>query len=57
MENDQTTNECESCLENGEHVPATGHCKNPDYSGYNLCDECAAEYDSRPHGIIEASTE
>lgn len=41
---------CESCNER----PSTGHCQNPDYVGYNLCDECMAEYDSRPHGIIEA---
>jgi len=41
---------CEAC----EVKPATGRCQNPDYSGYELCDECIREYDSRPHGIIEA---
>lgn len=41
-------NECESCAENGEHgVPAVGHSKNPDWSGYNLCQECIDEYDRR----------
>lgn len=39
--------ECESCLENGTHTPATTHSKNPDYIGYDLCGSCAAEYDSR----------
>jgi len=39
---------CESCNEK----PATGHCQNPDFSGYELCDECITEYDTRPHGVI-----
>lgn len=40
--------ECESCAENGTHgVPATGHSTNPEWSGYNLCDECQAEYNGR----------
>ena len=40
--------ECESCAATGEHgVPATTHSTNPDWSGYNLCQECANEYDSR----------
>lgn len=38
---------CESCLEGGIKTPATGHSKNPDWSGYNLCDKCITEYDSR----------
>lgn len=38
---------CESCLVAGEHVPATTRSVNPDYAGYVLCQECAAEYDSR----------
>ncbi len=46
----EETKICESCNEK----PATGHCKNPDYSGYCLCDECITEYDSRPSGVIEA---
>jgi hypothetical protein len=42
--------ECESCAEGGQHgVPATCHSSNPDWSGYDLCDECRAEYDSREH--------
>jgi hypothetical protein len=39
--------ECDSCLESGEHTPATTTSTNPDYSGYELCAECVAEYDSR----------
>jgi hypothetical protein len=31
-----------------EEVPATTRSVNPDWSGYDLCDECAAEYDARP---------
>jgi len=41
--------ECDSCRETGIHTPATGHSTNPDWSGYDLCDECRAEYDSRPY--------
>ncbi len=41
------TVECESCLENSEHKPATTKSVNPEFSGYALCAECAAEYDSR----------
>jgi len=45
MEIDQ---ECESHANSGEHnAPAVGHCRNPDYSGYWLCQECIDEYDSR----------
>ena len=41
--------ECESCAEIGKHgVPATGRSTNPGWIGYWLCDECRAEYDSRP---------
>jgi len=40
--------ECESCAATGEHgVPATTHSTNPDWSGYNLCQQCANEYDGR----------
>lgn len=35
---------CESCHER----PATTHSTNPDWRGYELCAECAAEYDKRP---------
>jgi hypothetical protein len=31
----------------GIETPATTHSRNPDYYGYELCEECAAEYDSR----------
>jgi hypothetical protein len=41
------THECESHLVNGEHVPAVGHSRNPDWSGYKLCQECIDEYDGR----------
>ena len=40
---------CDSCLESGQETEATTKSTNPDYSGYDLCDECAAEYDSRIH--------
>lgn len=41
--------ECESCAQNGAHgVPAVGHSRNPEWSGYDLCQECIAEYDNRP---------
>lgn len=41
------TIECESCAEAGQHgVPATTHSSNPDWSGYDLCAECAAHYDA-----------
>lgn len=39
--------ECESCLIDGLHVPATTRSSNPNWEGYNLCEACAAEYDSR----------
>ena len=39
--------ECESCLEAGIHTEATTHSQNPDFSGYDLCEECAKHYDSR----------
>lgn len=38
---------CESCAVDGRTVPATTRSINPEYSGYVLCEECAAEYDSR----------
>ena len=44
---------CESCLVAGEHTPATTHSKNPDWSGYDLCEECAAEYDRRPNREVK----
>jgi hypothetical protein len=48
MKNYTKQTECESHAVNGEHVPAVGHSSNPDWSGYNLCAECIAEYDRRP---------
>ncbi len=38
---------CESCLATGVKTPATTRSVNPEFSGYELCEECAAEYDSR----------
>ncbi|MBU1173314.1 MAG: hypothetical protein KKD44_27420 [Proteobacteria bacterium] len=44
---------CESCNEK----PATTHSKNPDWCGYELCGECADEYDNRaPLGQAEGVT-
>ena len=40
--------ECESCLEGGLHTAATTQSTHPDWSGYALCADCAAEYDARP---------
>ena len=40
--------ECDSHAESGEHgVPATTRSTNPDFNGYNLCAECAEEYNGR----------
>lgn len=39
---------CDSCLEAGIHTPATTHSTNPEWSGYDLCEECAEEYNQRP---------
>ncbi len=38
---------CESCAEGGLETSATGHSTNPDWSGYDLCDDCIAEYNGR----------
>ncbi len=44
----ETMAECDSCAEGGEHgAPAVERGKNPDWSGYDLCQECIDEYDSR----------
>lgn len=40
--------ECESCAVAGEHVAANTTSTNPEWSGYNLCEECAQEYNGRP---------
>ena len=42
--------QCESCAATDPHtsVAATTHSLNTDWSGYQLCDECAAHYDSVP---------
>lgn len=45
---------CESCAVAGEEIPAVGRCKNPDFAGHWLCEECIAEYDDRCWGHIEA---
>ena len=39
---------CQSCDVAGIKREATTHSTNPDWSGYDLCEECAAEYDKRP---------
>ena len=39
---------CESCLIGGIEREATTQSTNPGFAGYELCAECAAEYDSRP---------
>jgi hypothetical protein len=45
-----THTQCESCVAVDSHtsVAATTHSSNTDWSGYQLCDECAAHYDSVP---------
>jgi hypothetical protein len=50
MPETETGRLCESCLASiqRQETPATTHSTNPDFSGYDLCAECAAEYDSRP---------
>lgn len=48
---------CESCLQTGIQTPATTHSVNPDWSGYDLCEECAAEYDSRRPTATEGMTD
>ena len=47
MTSQKEQKDCESCLVAGEHTPATTRSINPDFSGYDLCAQCAAEYDSR----------
>ena len=48
--------ECDAHLYNNEHIPATGHSINFDWTGYDLCDSCIVEYDSRqPITINEAN--
>ena len=39
---------CQSCDIAGIKQEATTHSTNPDWSEYDLCEECAAEYDKRP---------
>jgi len=44
---------CESCIIAGIQTPATTHSINPDWSGYDLCADCAAHYDNEePVGYI-----
>ena len=38
---------CESCAVADLETRATTHSVNPDWSQLDLCEECAAEYDSR----------
>jgi len=46
---------CESCAEDGFDNLATTRSTNPDWAGYDLCDDCAADYDER-RPIYEVST-
>ena len=39
---------CELCLESGEHVAAVGASANQGWSGYDLCEQCIAHYDTEP---------
>lgn len=38
---------CQCCAQDGSQIPAIGHSKNPDWSGYWLCQDCIDEYDAR----------
>ncbi len=38
---------CGSHANDYEAVAATGHSRNPHWSGYDLCGECIAEFDGR----------
>ncbi len=45
-----TTNinpECDVCLDEKIHKPATTKSTNPDFAGYELCEECAEKLDKR----------
>jgi hypothetical protein len=44
---------CDSCAVSGDRVLATGHSTNPDWSGYDLCDECQEEYNQRDPIVSE----
>ena len=37
---------CWSCEMGGIKTPATGHSTNPDWSSYDLCDECQEYYNN-----------
>ena len=46
-----TTNvnpECDGCLFKKIHRPATTKSTNPDFAGWELCEECADELNERP---------
>ena len=43
---------CESCNER----EAVTRCVNPDFNGYELCDACATEYDSRSDEPVHCAT-
>lgn len=47
--------ECDACAQDGGHVPATGHSSNPQWSGYELCDECIEHYDAEPRTLSAVS--
>ena len=48
---------CESCAATGRERPATTRTINPDYSRYELCAECAEEYDERHKLSIKAHSQ
>jgi hypothetical protein len=46
-----TTNiepECDACWDRKIHKPATTKSTNPDYAGYELCEECAEKFNKQP---------
>ncbi len=46
------TGECPSCAVANLHTPATTKTHNPDFQGYQYCEECAAEYDARVGTVV-----
>ena len=47
-EDETMTQMCDTCAAAGIDTPATTRSRNPDWSGYQLCQPCAREYDFRP---------
>lgn len=42
-----TNPECDACLDKKIHKPATTKSTHPDFSGYELCQDCAGELNRR----------